>query len=176
MKRTEFAALWRQKMEQPSPTVELEFSGLRGEFRRLPLQGWIKSGRVPQFLVHAMLEAQRAGQAAEPFDESQFSNEQFDEAINFQRDAVCYVAVNPRIVAEDRPLEDGEISYAELAEKDPTAVDEIAAWVMLGCPDVPVRMKDGEVTLADVEKFRKGGKKRTASKPRSNVQAVQSRA
>ncbi len=170
MKESEFAALWRQKMNEPSPTVKMEFAGLQGVFQRLPLRGWIKSGRVPQFLVHAMLEA-RNGQDIE-IDKADLTPEQFDESIKFQREAVCYVAINPRIVAEDRTLEKGEISYAELAEKSPDAVDAIVAWVMLGCPDVPVNTKDGEVTMAEVTKFRKSGKKRTASKSRHDVQAV----
>lgn len=158
----EFAALWREKMAQEEPTVEREFGGFRGMFRRLPIAGWFKAGKVPQFLVHALMKARADGSFEHLQDES-LSPEELSQSVEFQRKVVCQVCVNPKVVAEDRPLEEHEISYTELAEHCPDVVDLIVGWVLAGSPDIPVRMNDdSEVTVAEVESFRSGGKDQTA--------------
>jgi hypothetical protein len=163
----EFASMWRQKIEA---TVSKEFGGLPGQFRRLNLLEWIRLGKLPQFLVDKMLDA--SGRSVASFAEADFAPDELKQVLEIRRQVVCAVAVEPKIVDEDRELKDGEVSYRELAEHCPEVVMEIASWVFSGCPGVPVKTKDGEVDLAEVESFRNGREDGPTTSPGSDVQAV----
>jgi hypothetical protein len=164
----EFAALWREKIEA---TVEREFGGVRGVFRRLNLMEWIRLKKLPQFLVEKMLRA-IDGQPVE-VSEAGLSQEEFEQTLDARRDIVCAVTVFPKIVKEERELKEGEIAFSELAERCPEVITGIASWVFAGCPDIPVQTKGGETTVEELSNFRPGGADGAASSTGDDVQAVQ---
>ncbi len=154
---TNKADVWRAKLKEQEAareelTVEMEFAGLRGTFGRVPIVGWLKAGRVPQFLVHAPSVAR--GQSDSPqLKQGDLTPEQYEENMRFQRMAVCAVSRIPKIV-DGEPKED-EISFDEIALINPQFLDEVTAWVLNNCPDIPVAVKGGEtVTTEEVTNFR----------------------
>ena len=107
------------------------------------------------------------------FKEGELSEAQYIEYLNTRRDIVCAAMVAPVLVKEDRELKDGEISYAEFAERFPEAVTEIASWAYAGCPDIPVKMKGGEESTVDeITSFRDGGEDGAVLVAGSNVQTL----
>jgi hypothetical protein len=164
----DFGAQWRQTLEEDAPTqtVVMEVEGMRGRFRVFDIQGWAKTGRVPQFLVDVMFEAQAAraeGQAL-PLAKA-LTKEEWQEDNDFARDVVCYVGVEPRIVdKEESELGPGEVSYKTLMQKRPKFITAIVAWASAGCPNIPVLMADGgSTTVSAVENFRQEAERGAAS-------------
>jgi len=82
------------------------------------------------------------------------SAEDAEHFLRFQRDLVIAAVAAPKLVFEDRPLADDEISYQWLIENFKDAVLDIFEHQMLGAPGVPVRTTKGEVPLSAVENFR----------------------
>lgn len=152
------AQQWEQQLNQrraAQKTAQVTFAGFPVVARRVGLDVWTKAGRVPQFFFEEMWKAQ---DGKEP-DRSEMTPEDIKRGVKFQRDMVCETVVEPKIVAEDRPLEAGEVSYSELVSVAPDFVDELMRWVVSGCPDVPVETTKGETTVEAVANFRKSRKK-----------------
>lgn len=162
----DFAAIWRKETSKPA-TVEREFDGLPCIARRVTMAAYLQAGKLPTFLAETLADAK--GNDVQVTAE-QLSVEDAQALIKFQRDLVCDVLEVPKVVTEDRPLQDGEVSYMDLVINRPKVIEEIMTWSRWGCPDVPVKLAGGkETTLASVKKFRKGGKRRAPSKPRPHV-------
>src|SRR5437868_10745502 len=88
------AAARRATAESEAPTIKREFAGLPCVARRLDLRVWVRSGRLPDFFVAMMLEAE---QGKREFDENDMTPAEFRAALNFQRDCVCASLVEPRV-------------------------------------------------------------------------------
>jgi hypothetical protein len=164
----EFAAMWRLKIEA---TVEREFSGLRGEFRRLSIMEWMRRGKLPQFFVDSMVSAKDV--QGKKLVESEMTTADLLSWQNLKRDFVCAATVSPKIVAEDRELKEGEVSYDDLAERCPEVVEGIVGWVLTGSPDIPVETKGGETSIDEIANFRESGEDGTAPLPGDDMQADQ---
>lgn len=162
----EFAAMWRQKIEE---TIEREFEGVRGLFRRVNVHEWLRRGKLPQFFADSLVEAR--GEAAR-INESELTAEDLIAYHNFKRDFVCAATVAPKIVIEDRELQEGEVSYDDLSEHCPTVLDAIFRWTLAGSPDIPVKMNGGETSIEEIDSFREGGEDGTASESSPDLQAV----
>lgn len=154
MDAREYAALWQQvakKKVAASPTTEVEIDGFKFEGRRVQIQGWVKSGRLPQSLVTELIRAEQDGDIQGAA--SNVSPEQAQQLLKFQRDIVCAVVVKPKIVTHDDALAEGEVRYADISEAVPDLMDKIFAWAAGNSPSVPVATEGGEVTLAEVRNF-----------------------
>lgn len=136
--------------EEAEPTAEIELCGFKFLGRRIPLQAWIRSGRLPQALLMQLLEVSE-GQATEA-GAGTLRNEDLPAAIQFQRDAVMQSVVEPRIV-QGKPKK-GEISYMQLCEARPDLIDAIINWVIAGSPGVPVPTKKGATSVESLSRFR----------------------
>lgn len=173
----DYAARWREQLaarkalaeakRAAEPTAKINLAGFEFVGRRINLQSWVRSGRLPQGLLKQMLDAQpeRDGEA----DEVRLTGDDMVAAVRFQRDAVCESVVDPRIVSEDRSLRDGELSYRELCEQCPELIDEIMRWVMRGSLGVPVPTTEGATSVEALETFREKQPRRKPSRPRRDV-------
>lgn len=173
---TDYAKQWNDLLaatQEPEeePTGEIELLGFKFIGRRIPLALWIRSGRLPEALVRQLLEA-KEGAPAVPIDAERLSPGQFSRMVNFQKDAVCESVVEPRIVDHLDALQPGELRYQTLCEKRPDLVDAIVQWVYQNCPGVPVRTKEGDVSVSALSNFpdeRQTGKR---ARSRNGVQAL----
>ncbi len=176
----DYAAQWREQLaarkaiadaeRAAEPTAKVNLNGFEFIGRRINLQSWIRSGRLPQALLKQMLDAQPDKQSDVRMEE--LATEDTIAAINFQRAAVCESVVEPRIVAEQRPLRDGELSYMALCEQCPELIDQILQWVFAGSPGVPVRTAEGETSVETLNNFRDERPKRKPARPRRHVPDV----
>jgi hypothetical protein len=166
----EFAAMWRQKIEA---TIEREFGGVRGVFRRISIMEWMRRGKLPQFFLDSMTEAKDV--AGAKLVESEMTAANLLEWQDLRRAFVIAATVAPVIVDDDeRELAEGEVRYGELAERCPEVVDSIAKWVLAGSPDIPVSTKGGEETSIDeIANFRESGEEQPTVVPSHDVQAEQ---
>lgn len=155
MDATTRAAIFKQTAQgllASEPTVEMIFAGLPFTVRRVDREGWALSGRLPQALTSKVIKLVNAGKTE--VTTADMSAEDAEHFLRFQRDLVIAAVVAPKLVIEDRPLSDDEISYQWLVENFKDAVLDIFEHQMLGAPGVPVRTTKGEVPLSAVENFR----------------------
>lgn len=143
--------VWKQKLaeqvEEQAEPVEMTFDGLPCKMYPVPLEFYIRSGRMPSYLTNialadldaAVVERETAG----------ITTEQFIEAQRFQRLAVCRALAEPRVVDAPQGEEpEGTFSYMELAERRPKFVDSVFVWILKGCY-VPVKGGEEEGLQAD---------------------------
>lgn len=160
------AAQWRahaeEKQRKPdeSETAEVDFGdGFICVVRRLPLHGWLRSGRVPDYLAREVFVEGASSVTPQTLD-SETAQREYDELTAFERFAVPYVTVSPHVVLEseitpERPLGDDEVTYEEIAIKTPRVLQRIIGWILADSPEIPVRTTDGEaVTVSDLASFR----------------------
>lgn len=152
-----------------SPVITKTFGDQEFRVRRLNLQDWSQSGRLPQYLTTMMLRAYK-GEAVE-VDESAMSADEMAASLVFQREAFCESIVEPRFVQVDRPLADDEVSYKTFTFAYPEIVREVVEWQMAGAPGVPVESEGGEVPLQSLETFRNKGKRGVSPKSRTRKPA-----
>jgi hypothetical protein len=155
----DYAAGWRERAarleaerpQQEEPTGVITLDGFEFVGRRLPLERWIKAGRVPQSLTAQMIRVYRGEQP--DLDESQIPTDDLIASHRFVREVVTYVVVEPRLVTEERALAAGEVRYSEVFDKAPHLVDLIMQWVYAGSPGVPVRTEGGETSIEALSHF-----------------------
>lgn len=155
MDATTRAAIFKrtaQELIASEPTVEMVFSGLPFTVRRIDREAWTLSGRLPQALTSKLVRLVSDGKTE--IKETDLTPEETQAMLKLQRDLVLAAVVEPKLVVEDRPLAEDEISYQWLLENFKDAVLEIFEHQMLGAPGVPVRTTKGEVPLSAVENFR----------------------
>lgn len=155
----DYAKIWQEQAEkaqkqEEAETAEINLDGFEFIGRRLPLQEWVRAGRVPQGLTAQFIRIQRGEQT--DIKESDLTSDEVIEAMKFQPDAICYCVVKPKIVRHSLPLQAGEVRYSEVFSKTPELIDKIMTWVFQGCPGVPVKTKNGVTTVEAVENFREG--------------------
>jgi hypothetical protein len=172
-----YADEWNKKINQPSPvekTMEMEFAGLKGVFRRVNLQGWMKTGRMPFFIIEAWQAlAKEGGDSEKVIKQGDIDLDELKRGFAYQKSLVMEACVDPKIVDHDGPLNPGEVRYADVAEKFPEAIDQICTWQAIGCPEIPVQMTDGtEGKLADVTSFRNRKQRRGTAATRNKVPKV----
>jgi hypothetical protein len=136
--------LRQARAEQEAEAVPMEFAGFPCRVIPLPLNVWMRSGRMPDFLTSKYLAAAEAGE-----DETavNLTPEEALEATAFRRKAVCRVMVEPRIVEEGDPGEGGYL-YADIAETAPAFVGSVFDWISLGCP-LPEKGSEGKALGAE---------------------------
>lgn len=142
------------RAEQEGEAVEMVFAGFPCRVIPLPLNVWMRSGRMPEALTSKYLAVVKAGGEEVPL-----TPEEAIEATAFRRVAVCRVMVEPRIVEEG----DDGLLYADIVETAPAFVGAVFDWISLGCP-LPKEGGEGEALGAgDLSKFpsQKSGGKRT---------------
>jgi hypothetical protein len=130
------------------PTAAITLAGFTFVGRRLPLQKWIRSGRLPQGILAQILDDQTSADGITP----ELPPDEVIAAVRFQRDAVCYCVVEPKIVTHGQPGDD-EISYQALCEASPELIDELIGWALAGAPGVPVATTEGEVSVDALKNF-----------------------
>ena len=172
MENTNFAAQWQEQIEA---TIERDFEGVRGRFRRVNVHEWMRQGRLPQFFADTIRQSQSQGVAA-TVDEDSITQEELVDYHNFKRDFVIAATVEPKIVAEDRELKEGEVSYSLLHERCPDIVEGIFRWTIAGSPDISVKTKGGETSIAEIDSFRSGGEDKSAPVSGDDLQADKSEA
>lgn len=155
-------ARWKQQLveqaatREPELTAEVELVGFRFIGRRIPLQSWIRAGKLPQAILRQIF----SNEGDIEIIPTELSADEVIQSIEFQRECVCTAVVEPKIVAHDQPLADDEIGYADLCLQMPELVEAIISWAIAGSPGVPVKTKEGEVsvdTLARFQQKRPGG-------------------
>lgn len=153
----QFAQLWQQiaaKRKETEPTAEITLPGFE-DFpfigRRVPVEGWALSGRIPISLALEVVKSKNVGASEDALAEQRVGDA--EKAKAFYRDLVTAAVVEPKIVAEGEPGE-GEISYAWLVENYPKLAHAIVLWQMEGAPGVPVLTTGGETTVEAVRSFR----------------------
>jgi hypothetical protein len=165
------ATQWRKVAKRASGRAMLTLpSGMIIKVQRPNVGAWIRSGRVPQTVVQAMLGAVKSGgDAKSPADAMKFmktlGQEQLFDVMKFMRDLVVETVLEPRIVENAPPDSEDEISPGEIPDED---FDFIAQWAMEGTIDT----KGGEqLTGKELKDFRADGKLPTARKNSRKVRA-----
>jgi hypothetical protein len=151
------------RAEQEAHAVPMEFAGFPCKVIPLPLNVWMRSGRMPEALTHKYLTlAAKGDDSAAP----QLSPEEALGASAFRRVAVCRVVVEPSIIPEGQPA-DGELLYADIVETAPAFVAAVFDWIQLGCP----MLKEGEegeaLTGADLGNFPDKPQRSEHARPRA---------
>jgi hypothetical protein len=173
-----YADQWNRQIEAKTEgtenAVELEFAGLKGLFRRLSIAGWLKTGKLPYFVIEILNGIAEKGEDASA---ALVSKDDFERGREFQRSVVMAVTAEPKIVDHNDPLNPGEVRYSDLAFIYPDAVDQIVAWVIAGSPEIPVQMVDGtKGNLTDVKNFRNRKQRRMDASVGSKVSKVRRKA
>ena len=150
------ASAWRAKAEDEAdvPTVPLTLpSGAVIKARRIPLEGWLATGKLPQVMVREFLDAHPdddEGAATQRAQESLSRDPETTlETLQAMRRVVVWSVVWPRIVEGARG--EGEIDPMDIPDRD---FFFIFGWALNGAPDVPVRTKEGEVSVDALKTFR----------------------
>lgn len=161
MEKKDYAAEWREGAaraaaaqaaeEAQAPTGEITLLGFSFVGRRLPLQRWIRSGRVPQALTAQMIRIHRGEQS--DMAEEDLTTDDLISGNAFVRDAITYCVVEPHIVTHTRPLAAGEVRYAEVFDPKPELIDALMQWIYAECPGVPVRTEGGETSIKALSHF-----------------------
>lgn len=150
------AAQWRAKKQQSeaeAPTVMLPLpSGAIVEARRLPLDAWLLSGRLPDAFVADVIKTlkEKPTTGAElPFVKAEdLKPEEVEMFLSTARDIVTATVVRPRIV--EIATADDEISAADVPDDDFLFLFD---WAMKGSPDVPVAMAAGMTSAGALSNF-----------------------
>lgn len=128
------ASEYRQKAAEARkqlPTEKVTMpSGFEWELRRPDLQAWVVTGRLPQSLLTTGMKAWREQgiTKADPVKAMQaMSDEDFFDAMIFQRELVREACINPRIVVG--ATGEDEIDPSELLDSD---FIFILNWIMEG--------------------------------------------
>lgn len=167
---------WQQLAEtaaqerEPEPQGEVEVAGFRFVGRRLNFADWVRCGRVPDYLAIEVFRLGK-GHKLEP-KSSDMTPEDYRHALRFQRELVCSVVVEPKIVERDEDLQPGAISYRDFAERTPHLVGALVNWFLRGCPGIPVKVDGGEASVAEVENFRARKQAGEPGKPRRTGKGV----
>jgi hypothetical protein len=181
MNQANNAAAWRALANKPEEAdiVDLELpSGFVVKATRPPLEMWLVSGAIPIEFINKAQEAfgsagttaQKQAAVAEALTEDPA---QMQRALTFMRNAVQYAVVYPRITLDADPNNPDEISPAAIPEKD---FSFIVAWVVAGCPNVPVKTTDGKgTTVSTVENFRSKSRIRGTGKNGSKARRARQR-
>lgn len=185
---TNYAQQFKQQIAaaptDPSGLVEGAFAGFKGVFRRLPMQGWIRSGRLPYFFVEEAKEALAAAQGKSEEEakealsqlaaEKPLTKELYEERVRVSKDIVKTVCVDPKIVDHDGELAENEVRYSDLALYKPESVEMIVTWALMGSPNVPVGAVPGMevMSVAELASFRESGGRSTSSRSRAQVSDV----
>ncbi len=157
----DLAAVWQRlagdararqaEEEAQAPTARIALLGFPFVGRRLPLERWIASGRVPQALTAQMIRIHRGEQA--DVQEDDLATDEIIAAQAFVRDAITFCVVEPRIVTHTRPLAKGEVRYAEVFDPRPQLIDALMQWIYANCPGVPVATEGGETSVEALSRF-----------------------
>lgn len=157
----DLAAAWRKlaaagaeaqaEIEAQAPTALITLRGFTFVGRRLPLERWIQSGRVPQALTAQMIRISRGEQS--DVDEDDLSTDDIVAGRAFVSDAITYCVVSPRIVTHTRPPAKGEVRYSEIFDPRPDLIDALMGWIYANCPGVPVRTEGGETSVKALTHF-----------------------
>lgn len=154
------ASAWRNAASQAAEYEAIDLplpSGFVCKATRPPLDVWFVAGAVPTDLMEKVQAAVRSsedeeGREAVVREALQTDPAQAIKLAAFMRDAVMHAVVWPRIVLDADPSDPNQMSLKEIPPKD---FQHIVAWVMAGCPGVPVKMANGrETTVEAVETFR----------------------
>ncbi|HWQ34331.1 MAG TPA: hypothetical protein VNQ79_15895 [Blastocatellia bacterium] len=152
-------------------------SGRRALLRRVDWQLWLIWGRLPQFFTSLVAQAQREKLSKEEAEqraaqmERQMSDDEKMNALLFQRDVVKHSFVLPRLEFDGQPpfsLDPMDLSVDEF--------NEVFLWQCNGAPDVAIRMREGEVTVDAVRRFRDGGRGQLPADAGRNVPEFRSEA
>jgi hypothetical protein len=144
--------IWKQELAAPAAEadaepVEMTFDGLPCKVRPVPLEFYVRSGRMPSYLTRIVLASGDPAVIEREF--ATIKPEAVVEGREFQRAAVCRALVEPGVVdvtPGDEP--EGTFSYRELAERRPAFVDAVFFWILRGCP-VPAKGGEEEGLTAD---------------------------
>lgn len=149
---------------EPEPTPQT-FAGMACRARPLSLEFYIRSGRMPNAVARILLAA---GTTEYDREIEAASTDTVLDVRKFQREAVCRVLAEPRVVdvlAGEAP--EGCLSYVELAEGSPEFVDECFGWILSGCPESPNGGEAEGLNANDLVKFPdgKGRRQRIRTRP-----------
>lgn len=150
------ASQWKQRLaeqaaaREPEITTETELAGFRFIGRRVPLQSWIRAGKLPQGILRQIFSDEKKDIEISP---AELSADELIQSIEFQRDCVCTAVVEPKIVAHDGPLAEDEIRYADLCVQSPELVEAVLSWALAGSPNIPVKTEEGEVSVDALARF-----------------------
>lgn len=156
-----YAGAWRQKAraraERPkvTPLVQVDLGdGCEFIGRRLDLAGWFKGGRVPQRLTEQLIRIGK-GEQAETVQQDMTADE-IIFANQWTRETICICVAEPQIILDETvKLQDEQVRFSEIFGEYPEWIDKITAWIVAGCPGVPVALENGEVTTIEaLETFR----------------------
>lgn len=143
-------AVLKAEEQAAEPTAEIELKGFKFIGRRLSLREWIRAGRLPAGILRQIL-VNRPNEAEA--DTTSLSADEMVASIAFQRDAIVYAVVEPRIITHSGSIAEDEIRYAEMCQVSPELVDAILQWIFAGCPGVPVPTKEGGVSVETLTRF-----------------------
>jgi hypothetical protein len=151
----DLASIWKAKAEEIEeyPVIEREFGGLPCKVRLMPIRAWIRAGHMPAFLATEYAQTLAGIRPSETA--AAYTNEQQEEFLLFQRIAVCETLVEPRLVL-DREPKAGEFRYEWALVQFPKTIDELQAWILRGCPGIPIQTKGGALTTDELSNFREG--------------------
>jgi hypothetical protein len=132
----------RAAAQPETPALEMTFAGLPCKVRPLPVDFYVRSGRMPDFLTRIAFSLNDAEAIKRELES--VSADDVIQGRRFQGVAVCRVLDEPRVVLQEGDAldDDGALDYAELAERAPDFVDGIFSWVLMGCP-VPEKGGEG---------------------------------
>ncbi len=140
-------------------------SGNVFEVQRPSPDVYLRAARLPTNLTTHQREAE-AGQSAEEVGRrffTEMSDEEFTAFMTHAREMVMAVCVNPRVVVGASPESDTELDPDELLSAD---FFELYAFGQRSGAAIPVQVEGGgEVTIADLEKFREDGGVQEVSPP-----------
>ncbi|PYS48274.1 MAG: hypothetical protein DMF68_13595 [Acidobacteria bacterium] len=155
----EKAAQKRAEREAQTQVVPVYFEGFEGRAHRLHLIDWAQAGKLPQYLSTAMFAAAQ-GKSTEK-KKSDLTPEELESYLRFQAIAFCSMMDEPRFSTEEmrkgRLLADDELDYAEFFLSFPEVVKAALQWQLDGCPDIPVRTENGEMSVGALHSFRDSG-------------------
>lgn len=162
------AAMWGRSVQEAETAIELALpSGFTVKVRRVPLTTWLMSGRLPEkFLGEAMDAAKSDGDDSVPFADQAAEKEKLAnlegkelmQMLSFIRDVVTATVVHPRIVVGASPDSPDEIDPARIPEED---FYFIFAFAMQSAPGIPVKNRNGNMTVGAVAGFHPNKKLRS---------------
>lgn len=117
---------------------------------RLPISEWMENGLVPQSLADKLIDFQQASEG----DEFSIKGDELKHWYRLEKRIVQATIVEPRIVFEDRELNEGEFFAGNLPGGFMQAV---MLWAIRLSSGVPVATVEGQTTLEAVETFRPDG-------------------
>lgn len=142
------AKAYKSRLSSPLTADVALPSGAVFTLRRPPLDQWLLWGRVPDFLLSVApametLKEQQPNAAQEDLE--------FQHNVNMAKALILYAVVDPSLKIGAKADEDA-LDPAEIDSEDMTFLFDYVC--RQGCPDVPVKTKEGQVSVDALTTFR----------------------